>query len=232
MDLTHTMPTRQESLDLLRDAGAYDRPPFDPRRAAVVVVDMVAWQIPTDPIPGTLATPYYVDRLHNTVVPATQRLLAAARAADMPVVFLQVGCYRNDYSDAIAPFRHHFRAADARAGEPALEVIPQFDPQPGDLTLIKTGSSGFLTSSLHQHLQNMGTEHVLYTGVLTNACVMLTATAGFDLGYHGSVVTDTTATISQSIQDDTEAVLGTFAAQLITSGQAIEQIVGTPVLTG
>lgn len=212
--------------DLIRAAGAYDRPVFDPARAAVVVVDMVAWQLPPAPIPDTLATPYYLDRMNEVVIPATRRVLDAARDSDVPVVFLKVGCYRKDYRDALPSFRHHFEAADAREGSPALDILPGLDPKPGELSLVKTGSSGYLTSSLNQHLQHMGTRHVIYTGVLTNACVTLTAASGYDLGYTGYVVTDATATVSPAVQDATEQMLSGFIAELITSDQAVDLLYG------
>jgi biuret amidohydrolase len=79
------------------------------------------------------------------------------------------------------------RAVD---GSWACEVIDALRLQPGDITLIKTGSGCFLTSNLDNHQRNMRISHVLYTGVITNGCVLLTLAAGFDLGYHGYLVGD------------------------------------------
>jgi hypothetical protein len=58
---------------LLRAASSHDRPAFDARRAAVCVIDMIAWQIPTTSVPGTLATKYYIDRVNDVVLPDMQR---------------------------------------------------------------------------------------------------------------------------------------------------------------
>ena len=221
--------TVDDGFDLIHAAGRYDRPDFDPRHAAVVIVDMINWQLPPGPIPGTLATPYYVDRLRDQVIPACRRLTDAARAVEVPVVYLRVGCFRTDYSDALPAFREHFRQAQAHEGSEAMDVLPGLEVHPGDLSLIKTGSSGFLTSNLQQHLQHMGTEHLLYAGVLTNACVTLTAASGFDLGYHGYVVTDATATASPAVQAATEQQLGGFVAELVTTDQAVSLLAGQPV---
>jgi nicotinamidase-related amidase len=185
---------------------------------------MVAWQLPATPIPGRLATPYYVNRTRQSVIPACRRIIDAAHEADVPVAFLRVGCFRADYRDALPSFRGHFRAARAHDGSPSLAVIPELDARPGDLSLVKTGSSGFLTSNLHRHLQHMGIEHVIYAGVLTNACVTLTAASGFDLGYHGYVATDATATISEAMQVATEQFLSGFIARLITTDEAVHYL--------
>jgi len=113
-------------------------------------------------------------------------------------------------------------------GQP-LAVLPELGTEPGDLSLVKTGSSGYLTSSLHQHLQHMGTEHVIYTGVLTNACVTLTAASGYDLGYHGYVVADATATASAAVQEASEQMLAGFIAEVTTSDHAIRLLRGSAV---
>lgn len=58
-------------------------------------------------------------------------------------------------------------------------------------------------------------------GVLTNACVLLTATAGFDLGYQGYVVRDATATLNDDMQRSAEDVLGYFIASVVNTDDAI-----------
>lgn len=63
-----------------------------------------------------------------------------------------------------------------------------------DLSLLKTGSSGFGTSDLHSRLAEIGIEHVLRTGAATNGCVLTTFVDAIDLGYHGYLVSDATAT--------------------------------------
>lgn len=70
----------------------------------------------------------------------------------------------------------------------------------------------------------MGITHVLYTGVVTNACVMLTASAGFDLGYYGYLVGDATAAFSPELQQQAENLIGYFIAPVTTTAEALELI--------
>jgi nicotinamidase-related amidase len=173
---------------------------------------------------------YFVDRLANTVIPAHQRLLAAAREHGAKVVYLVVGAEREDGSDAIRPFQEMFRINRAIIGSAACEVIPEIAPEPGDICLPKAGSGGFSTSRLDSCLRNLGIDHVLYTGVVTNACVLLTLGAGFDLGYYGYLVTDATATYSQRLQDFTEEIVCGYMALTVTTDEIIGQLAGTPAL--
>jgi len=108
-------------------------------------------------------------------------------------------------------------------------VIEALAPEPGDLRLIKTGSGGFLSTGLDSHLRNIGVEHVIYTGVITNACVLLTAGAGFDLGYWGYLASDTTAAYSQRLQDVTEEILSAYIAKVAKTDELIARLAPTAV---
>jgi len=56
---------------------------------------------------------------------------------------------------------------------------------------------------------------------------LLTLAAGFDLGYRGYLVSDTTATLSQRWQDLTEELVGVYMAKVVTTAQIIEELRGT-----
>jgi nicotinamidase-related amidase len=219
-----TSAPETEANELIRATGVLDREPIKTSESALIVVDMVQWQVPRSPIEGTLATPYFVERLRELTIPKQQEAIRAARRLSVPVVFLRVGCYAADYSDASPAMREIFMQAGARADSNACDVIPELEAAPGDLSLIKTGSSGFLTSGLDSHLRNMGIHHVLYCGVVTNACVMLTAAGGFDLGYAGYVLSDSTATLSASLQGESENLIAGYMAEVITTDDAITRL--------
>ena len=67
----------------------------------------------------------------------------------------------------------------------------------------------------------MGIEQVIYTGVVTNGCVFLTVAAGFDLGYHGWFVSDSTATFSERLQDLTEELISSYMARVVTTDEMV-----------
>ena len=161
------------------------------------------------------------------MVPNLQHLFAVCRETRAKIVHLRVGCFQTDFSDSLPAMREIMREAGAIEGSWACEVIDPLRPEPGDVSLLKTGSGGFGTSNLDIHLRNMGIKNVLYTGVITNGCVLLTLAAGFDLGYRGYLVSDTTATLSQRWQDLTEELVGVYMAKVVTTAQIIEELRGT-----
>ena len=215
-----------------------ERPEVDPRQTAIVVVDMVNWQVGVHD--GALLTQmsadgvdvsYIIDRVQRTVIPNTARLLEAARSQGVRVAFLRLGCYQRDYSDALPNLQKMFREAGARDGSFACEVVEGITVEPGDISLVKTGTGGFYSSGIDTHLRNMGIRHVAYTGVVTNACVLSTAVGGYDRGYYGYVVGDCTATFSETLQKSTEDMLSGYLARVVTTDEFVG-LVQTPATAG
>ncbi len=204
------------------------RPDLDPKRSAIIVVDMINHQV----TPGTglmkqfedggISTDYIVSRVAELVVPNTGRLIEQARTEGARVVFLRVGGVDPDLEDTLPAGRANLRAWGAIDGTWPCQVISQLAPRPGELSLLKLGSGGFTSSNLDQHLRFMGVESLFFTGVLTNVCVLLTAAGAFDLGYSGYLVSDATATLHDGLQTATETIISSFMARVVSTEAAID----------
>lgn len=208
------------------------RPPIDPSKTALVVIDMVNWQI-RRLTPGGFVercendgvdTAYLIDRVESTAIPNLRRLISGVRDVGVKIAYTRLGCYQPDYSDALRNLQEMFRAAGARDGTKQCEVVDEIAPAQGDISLVKTGTSGFYTSGLDTHLRNMGIDHVIYTGVVTNACVLTTAAGGFDRGYYGYVVSDATATFSAALQTSTEEMLSGYLAKVVSTDEMLSML--------
>ena len=109
------------------------------------------------------------------VIEPTQRLLEAARAAGVPVVWTQHG-YR-DARDA-GPFlelRPFLREGGLRLGTWGFELYSELDVAEEDRRVEKSRLSAFYNTKLETVLRALGAETVLITGVLTNQCVAATS---------------------------------------------------------
>lgn len=212
-----------------------DRPPMVAAKTAVVVVDMTNTFLSPSPAPGQpsclsdlrergVPTQYFEQRLAECVVPAHARLLSAARAAGATVVFTRAGCFRADAADAVKPLQAQFRRWKAQEGEWAVQVDPRIAVEPGDISLLKTGSGSFHTSALDSHLRNRDIEHVIYTGVVTNGCVLLSVAGGYDRSYHGYFASDATATFSDALQTATEDIISGYMAPVLRTNEIIEML--------
>lgn len=73
-------------------------------------------------------------------------------------------------------------------------------------------------------LRNLGVRTVLYAGVVTNACVLLTVAAGYDLGYRQYLLADCTAALSDEDQHYAERFMDNYMAQAVTAAEAVQAL--------
>jgi len=211
------------------DPSLIDFPPLDPARTAVVVIDMVNHQL--TPGQGMLRmvaenghdTDYYRERCERLVIPNLKRLLPAVRAAGATVAYVRGASFRSDCSDAIPTIQAVRSSWGAVEGEWASEVIEALRPEPGDINLPKPASGAF-SANLDRPLRSLGIEHLLYTGVATNRCVLCSVTAGFDLGYRGYLVADAAAASSAYFEQATVDLISVYMARVVTTDAIIAAI--------
>ena len=214
---------------MLEATTVLERPPLSPSKTAVVVIDMLnrccveGVGMLRSMAGSGIDLDYYLNRVHEETIPRLNDLLGACRRAGVRVVFVNGGCYTEDFSDCIPQFRVNYREWNARVGTYEMELVPGLVEAPGDLTVIKAGSGGF-ASGLDVRLRNMGIEQIIYSGVVTNGCVLLTLTAGFDHGYHGWMVSDATASFSPRLQDVTEELVSGYMARVVSTTEMVELV--------
>lgn len=157
-------------------------------RPAVLVIDVQYRTIGDEPAPIRES----IARFYRTscgeagwnAVHAIERLLEAARAAEVPVVYPHVA--------PKAPI-------DAgRTGEkiPSLMEVPdrgylfpdEVRPREGDLLIPKRHPSAFFGTPLTSYLIDLGVDTLLLTGCTTSGCVRATATDGFAYNFRCGVV--------------------------------------------
>jgi nicotinamidase-related amidase len=109
------------------------------------------------------------------VIEPTRKLLGAARAVEIPVVWTRHG-YR-DVRDA-GPFlelRPFLRDGGLRLGTWGFELHSELEVRQEDWLVEKNRLSAFFNTKLETVLHALGAETVLIGGVLTNQCVAATS---------------------------------------------------------
>jgi nicotinamidase-related amidase len=136
-----------------------------------------------------------IDIAHmQRVIEPTHRLLDAARAAGVPVVWTRHG-YR-DARDA-GPFmelRPFLRDGGLRLGTWGFELIEEFEPAADDWLVDKSRLSAFFDTKLDTVLRGLKAETILIGGVLTNQCVAATSKDANFRNYKPIVVEEATGT--------------------------------------
>jgi nicotinamidase-related amidase len=117
----------------------------------------------------------------------TQRIMAAARAAGIPVIHTT----RDDASESdtskMSSTKRGTYGGD-RAWNHAF--FPPLAPQPGELVIRKTRASAFYGTPLEAHLTQLDVNTLVCVGNSTSGCVRASVLEGFMHGYSMVVVED------------------------------------------
>jgi ureidoacrylate peracid hydrolase len=135
------------------------------------------------------------------VIEPTKRLVAAARAADVPLVWTRHG-YR-DIRDA-GPFlelRPFLREGGLRLDTWGFEIVDELDVAEEDWLVEKHRLSGFFGTKLETVLRGLDAETVLIGGVLTNQCVAATSKDASFRDFKPIVVEEATGTSLPHLHD-------------------------------
>lgn len=149
-------------------------------RPALLIVDLVMAYV--DP-----AYPLYARA--EGVVRSNERLVEAARAAGIRVIFTNIA-YEPGGFDGGQFFRKVPGLAVFERGSPQGEFPPTLQPLPGDLVVTKHYPSAFFGTSLASTLHTAGIDTVLVTGFSTSGCVRATALDALCHGFAPFVVRD------------------------------------------
>ena len=183
------LPTKPEPIEV------------DLTRSAVVVVDM---QNAFASRGGTLDLAGADVSAAPRVVHTIAAVLDAARAAGLPVVYLQMG-YKPDLSNSGGPNSPNWHKelalhlmhcrADLKGkllteGSWDFAIVDKLTPRPGDLVVVKTRYSGFAGTPLDSQLRTRGIRYLFLAGIATNVCVESTLRDAYFLDYWPILVTD------------------------------------------
>ena len=172
---------------------------FPTAHTALIVIDMQRDFLEPGGFGAALGND--VTRL-QAIVPATQALLAAARAAGLLVVHTRED-HAPDLSDC-PPAKRNRGAPSLRIGdvgpmgrilvrgEPGAEIIPDLAPLAGEIVIDKPGKGAFYATPLGGILAARGITHLLFAGVTTEVCVQTTMREANDRGYDCLLVEDAT----------------------------------------
>jgi nicotinamidase-related amidase len=153
------------------------------KRLAILVLDVITdFRFPG----GAVVRKAFAKR-----APALARLLARARRAGVPVIYVNddPGPWR---SDAPGLLRRCAARSPAVAG-----LIRQLEPLPQDLVILKPRHSGFYATPLQPLLESLRVDTLVLTGLSTESCVWITACDAHTRGFGLIVPMDTMAGLSE-----------------------------------
>jgi maleamate amidohydrolase len=119
-----------------------------------------------------------------TALPPTQKLLAAARRASVPVIYTT----RHVDTGKVQSTNRN----KARERDDTYDIKAELEPQPGELVIYKERASGFFGTPLIAHLQQLRVNSLIICGESTSGCVRASTVDAFSYGFHNVVVEECT----------------------------------------
>jgi ureidoacrylate peracid hydrolase len=166
--------------------------PLDPVDALLIIDMQNSFCHPDGVMYDALGQPLF--EIDETVK-ATAATVAAARAAQVPVVFTRHQ-YRSGHVD-FGPLFPQFR--DLLLAKQGLlartwdaDIIDDLELSPSDLVVDKARLDAFYNTSLDTLLRSMGIARIAVAGVITNACVETSTRAAAMRDYEVTVLSDCT----------------------------------------
>lgn len=164
---------------------------LDPKRAAVVVVDMINEFCKPG---GKMVLPGY-----EVLVPHQLAVIEAARTAGAPVIWVRDSHRRNLRRDREMLKRTPHCVEDTWA----TEVIADLGARDDEFHVTKSRYSAFFQTDLDLLLKDMTIDQLIVFGVVTNICVRSTVHDAFFIGYEVVVPRDCCAATGPREQEST-----------------------------
>jgi len=115
-------------------------------------------------------------------VEATRRLLDAARAKGLPVIFTTIG-FERSLKDGGLWLQKAPALADLQVGGRWVEIDPRLERREDETIVLKKGASAFFGTNLAAILVSEGIDSVVLCGATTSGCVRATAVDLLQYGF-------------------------------------------------
>jgi nicotinamidase-related amidase len=195
--------------------------PVEPSETALIVIDV---QNQTIEEQRQVQNSYFLDQLTTVVLPNLQRLIRAARDTGAEVMYTVIESLTRDGRDRSLDYK--LSNIFVAKGSWGAKVVDAIKPGEDDIVLSKTSSSLFNSTNFNYLLRNLGVEHLIVTGLLTDQCVDHTIRDAADRGYRVVCVSDACATHSEQRH---ESALSLFAGycRIVTTTDLMKELYAT-----
>ena len=115
-------------------------------------------------------------------VEATNRLLAAAREREIPVIFTSI-CFEPNLKDGSLWLEKAPGLGELIIGSKWVEIDPRLERRDEETVILKKGASAFFGTNLPSILVSHGVDTIVMCGATTSGCIRATAVDLLQYGY-------------------------------------------------
>jgi ureidoacrylate peracid hydrolase len=166
------------------------------------------------------------DEPRQTMIPHIARLLEAARASGVAVVYIQNAVLPDGLSDSPADLARRRKLGintdvtiDGTWGQ---QIVDPLAPRPNEPVVRKHRLSGFIGTTLDILLRSRGIETIVCTGTATHGCVINTAYAAIAHNYYVVVAEDCVASWRQDLHESALFLMRNTVNYVVDAEQVIQ----------
>lgn len=198
-------------------------------QTALLVVDIQACYLPKNAPEDAEEMPEwdrwapFRARMHQTVVPNTQRLLAAFRKGEMDVFFARIACLNAQGRDrSLSQARPGFNDLLLPQDEADSQIYQGVAPLENEIVVLKTTDSALTGTNLRLILTNMGIANVVVCGIFTDQCVSSTVRSLADESFNVVVIHDACAAATMELHNAELTIINNIYCQVLSVGEVLE----------
>lgn len=190
---------------------------FENEKAALLIIDMqrgfIEENAAMEVAPG------------RKIIPNIQQLMAACRRLNIPVIFTRF-IYSTKVPNLIGELHtlHKPPVGCCLEGDPSAEVVSELSPQSTELIIDKHSYDAFHKTPLDYALRSLKKSQLIFTGVMTDICVLSTVTSALHNEYQTWTISDATATIWPNVQGVTLDLIERAYGIVTDTKKMIDQI--------
>ena len=176
------------SAELLEISAGYARDTFVGKSPALMLVDLYRFVYDGGNRPVAEVEKEFSGSCGENAwkaIEPTKRLIAAARAAGIPIIYITRHLQTGGILSTKRPKRRP-------RGPGAYDIWPDFAPAPGDTTIYKERASAFYGTPMIARLNGLGVRSLIVCGESTSGCVRNTVQDAYMNGYHVALVEECT----------------------------------------
>lgn len=198
-------------------------------QTALLVVDIQACYLPPKAPDDQAQLPEWErwrpfrERMHETVVPNSQKLLAHFRAAKMDVFFARIACLNAQGRDrSLSQARPGFNNILLPHDGADSQIYEAVAPLQNEIVVLKTTDSALTGTNLRLLLHNMGIKNVVVCGIFTDQCVSSTVRSLADESFNVVVVHDACAAATMELHDAELCIINNIYCQVLGVDEVLE----------
>lgn len=166
-----------------------------------------------------LWTPFH-DRMRDTVIPNTARMLAAARRNGIECLFARIACHTRDGRDrSLSQKMPGWNNLLLPKNDMPSQIVPALAPAGDEIVVTKTTDSALTGTNLRLILHNLGIRNVICCGIFTDQCVSSTVRSLADESYQVVVLEDCCAAATDDLHRKELEIINMIYCHVMSSAE-------------